>query len=179
MDGRCRGLGRRGLADVLVPQLGPRRDERLHQLHALRVIDLDGVEFIGVSYKGGAPGLVRVLDSRTIVFPNYDGNGMYLSMGNLAETQAVGLLFIDFEAQRRMRVDGSAQLSTDASLIERYPEAQFVVRSPDPSEAVRVLVGLGLATESTGDVVTGSVDGRPLPPAELLALLQSGTRLIH
>jgi len=58
-------------------------------------------------------------------------------------------------------------------------EAQFVVRSPDPSEAVRVLAGLGLATESTGDVVTGSVDGRPLPPAEdvVAALVAAGVRV--
>jgi ABC-2 type transport system ATP-binding protein len=58
-------------------------------------------------------------------------------------------------------------------------EAQFVVRSPDPSEAVRVLVGLGLATESTGDVVTGSVDGRPLPPAEevVASLVAAGVRV--
>ena len=57
--------------------------------------------------------------------------------------------------------------------------AQFVVRSPDPSEAVRVLVGLGLATESRGDVVTGSVDGRPLPPAEdvVAALVAGGVRV--
>src|SRR5688572_21053605 len=49
------------------------------------------------SYKGGDPGFVTFLTDTTLVFPNYDGNGMYLSMGNLAETQGVGLLFIDFE----------------------------------------------------------------------------------
>lgn len=80
------------------------------------------------SYKGGDPGFVTVLDERTIAFPNYDGNGMYLSMGNVAATHAVGLLFIDFERQRRMRVDGTARLVFDDPLLERYPEAQFVVR---------------------------------------------------
>src|SRR3990170_3473998 len=49
------------------------------------------------SYKGGDPGFVRVVDDRTIAFPNYDGNGMYLSMGNLLVTTEAGLLFIDFE----------------------------------------------------------------------------------
>ena len=58
------------------------------------------------SYKGGAPGFVRVLDEHTLAFPNYDGNGMFLSMGNVLEGRSVGLLFIDFEQQRRMRVDG-------------------------------------------------------------------------
>jgi uncharacterized protein len=99
--------------------------ERL-DMFFLATVDAEGQPTC--SYKGGDPGFVAVLDETTLVFPNYDGNGMYLSMGNLDATRAVGLLFIDFEAQRRMRVDGSAQLSTDASLIARYPEAQFVVR---------------------------------------------------
>ena len=80
------------------------------------------------SHKGGDPGFVVVIDDRTLVFPNYDGNGMYLSMGNLAETHAVGLLFIDFELQRRMRVDGVAHLVMADPLKDRYPEAQFIVR---------------------------------------------------
>src|SRR5262249_49937829 len=56
-----------------------------------------------VSYKGGAPGFVKV-ESNTIVFPCYDGNGMFLSVGNIEATAKVGLLFIDFETPRRLRV---------------------------------------------------------------------------
>jgi len=89
---------------------------------------VDGAGQPTCSYKGGDPGFVAVVDEATLAFPNYDGNGMYLSMGNLAETRAVGLLFIDFQAQRRLRVDGTARISTDDPLIGRYPEAQFVVR---------------------------------------------------
>ncbi len=80
------------------------------------------------SYKGGDPGFVRVVDDRTVAFPNYDGNGMYLSMGNLQVNHAVGLLFIDFERQRRMRIDGTATVREDDELLASYPEAQFVVR---------------------------------------------------
>ena len=80
------------------------------------------------SYKGGDPGFVRVVDDRTLVFPNYDGNGMFLSMGNLAATHRVGLLFIDFAGQDRIRVEGSATLAFDDPLIASYPEAQFIVR---------------------------------------------------
>jgi uncharacterized protein len=80
------------------------------------------------SYKGGDPGFVRVVDDRTLAFPNYDGNGMYLSMGNVAQTQAVGMLFIDFALQRRMRVDGRARIEFADPLREEYPEAQFIVR---------------------------------------------------
>ena len=80
------------------------------------------------SYKGGDPGFVTVVDDRTLAFPNYDGNGMYLSMGNVDATRRVGLLFIDFERQRRLRVDGTAELRHDDPLLARYPGAQFVVR---------------------------------------------------
>jgi predicted pyridoxine 5'-phosphate oxidase superfamily flavin-nucleotide-binding protein len=79
------------------------------------------------SYKGGDPGFVSALDDMTLAFPNYDGNGMYLSMGNLAQTGRVGMLFVDFPRHRRLRVDGSAELAADHPLLERYPEAQFMV----------------------------------------------------
>ena len=60
------------------------------------------------SYKGGDTGIVRVVDEHTIAFPSYDGNGMYLSMGNVLKTRDVGLLYIDFENQRRIRFNGTA-----------------------------------------------------------------------
>jgi len=80
------------------------------------------------SYKGGAPGFVRVLDERTIVFPSYDGNGMFLSMGNLAQTGEVGMLFIDFDQQRRMRVNGHATVDPADPLLAEFHEAQLIVR---------------------------------------------------
>ena len=80
------------------------------------------------SYKGGEPGFVRVVDDRTIAFPNFDGNGMYLSMGNVLETRQVGLLFIDFEHQWRMRLNGEATIDAADPLMAEYPEAQFIVR---------------------------------------------------
>lgn len=99
--------------------------ERL-DMFFLATVDADGQPTC--SYKGGDPGFVLVVDERTLAFPNYDGNGMFLSMGNVAATRAVGLLFIDFERQRRMRVDGTARIAFDDPLLERWPEAQFVVR---------------------------------------------------
>jgi predicted pyridoxine 5'-phosphate oxidase superfamily flavin-nucleotide-binding protein len=80
------------------------------------------------SYKGGEPGFVTVVDDGTIAFPNYDGNGMYLSMGNLLANPNVGLLFIDFERGRRMRLNGVASIDENDPLMEEYPEAQFIVR---------------------------------------------------
>ena len=80
------------------------------------------------SYKGGEPGFVRVLDEQTIAFPLYDGNGMYLTAGNLLLTGKVGLLFIDFEGRKRMRLNGVASVDSDDPLLAEYPEAQMVVR---------------------------------------------------
>jgi predicted pyridoxine 5'-phosphate oxidase superfamily flavin-nucleotide-binding protein len=80
------------------------------------------------SYKGGEPGFVRVLDERTIAFPSYDGNGMYLSMGNALVNPNVGLLFIDFEGRKRLRLNGLASVDLDDPLRTEWPEAQFVMR---------------------------------------------------
>jgi predicted pyridoxine 5'-phosphate oxidase superfamily flavin-nucleotide-binding protein len=80
------------------------------------------------SHKGGDPGFVRVVDERTLVFPNYDGNGMYLSWGNAMRNPHVGMLFIDFEQGWRMRVNGTAEISYDDPLLAEYSEAQFLVR---------------------------------------------------
>jgi uncharacterized protein len=81
-----------------------------------------------VSYKGGAPGFVKVLDEVTLVFPNYNGNGMYLSMGNIVADHHVGMLFIDFEHRNRLRVNGEATVDLSDPMREAWPEAQFVVR---------------------------------------------------
>jgi uncharacterized protein len=80
------------------------------------------------SYKGGDPGFVRVLDERTVAFPNYDGNGMYLSMGNTLVNPEVGLLFISFERQRRLRLNGTASIDERDELMDGWPGAQFVLR---------------------------------------------------
>jgi uncharacterized protein len=80
------------------------------------------------SYKGGDPGFVRVLDERTIAFPVYDGNGMYLSAGNVLVNPHVGLLFVDFERRRRLRLNGVAAVAEDDPLLGEFPEAQLVVR---------------------------------------------------
>lgn len=79
-----------------------------------------------VSYKGGAPGFVRIEDN-VLTFPCYDGNGMYYSMGNLVVAPKVGLLFIDFEKPNRLRVQGEAAID-DGPAKAAWPGAEFLVR---------------------------------------------------
>lgn len=81
-----------------------------------------------VSYKGGDPGFVRVIDSRSVAFPCYDGNGMFYSMGNLLGNQLVGMLFINFEKPHRLRLQGIASVDHDDPLLSEYAEAQLIVR---------------------------------------------------
>jgi predicted pyridoxine 5'-phosphate oxidase superfamily flavin-nucleotide-binding protein len=81
------------------------------------------------SFKGGLPGFVRVIAPDVLVFPDYDGNGMFKSLGNIRANPHVGLLFISFEERRRrIRVNGTANLSFDDPLLESFPGGQVLVR---------------------------------------------------
>jgi predicted pyridoxine 5'-phosphate oxidase superfamily flavin-nucleotide-binding protein len=81
------------------------------------------------SFKGGAPGFVRVTGPSELAFPDYDGNGMFKSLGNLTVNAAVGLLFIDMhEKPRRLRVNGEACVLRDDPLLAETVGAQMIVR---------------------------------------------------
>jgi predicted pyridoxine 5'-phosphate oxidase superfamily flavin-nucleotide-binding protein len=139
---RIYGDGARGLQD----QFDTRRlADRIEQRLLKTTLDDDAKAFIeardmfflatvdakghaNCSYKGGERGFVRVIDERNLAFPSQDGNGMYLSMGAIVETGEVGMLFIDFEGQSRMRVNGRASIDRHDPLLETWPEAQLVVR---------------------------------------------------
>jgi predicted pyridoxine 5'-phosphate oxidase superfamily flavin-nucleotide-binding protein len=81
-----------------------------------------------VSYKGGIPGFIRLLDPSTLVFPSYDGNGMYLSMGNLSGNPEIGILFVDFERPFRLRVQGRAELVMSGPEVDLFKEAEMAVK---------------------------------------------------
>jgi predicted pyridoxine 5'-phosphate oxidase superfamily flavin-nucleotide-binding protein len=80
------------------------------------------------SYRGGDPGFVRVVDDRTLALPNWDGDGMYISWGNVLANPNVGMLFIDFMKGWRLRIHGTASIAKDDPLLQDYREAQFIVR---------------------------------------------------
>ena len=80
------------------------------------------------SYKGGRPGFVRVVGPSTLAFPSYDGNGMFKSLGNILVNPHVGVLFIDFESPRRLRVNGRASIDARDPLLAEFVGAQLVVR---------------------------------------------------
>ncbi|HEY2135809.1 MAG TPA: pyridoxamine 5'-phosphate oxidase family protein [Xanthobacteraceae bacterium] len=81
-----------------------------------------------LNLKGGTPGFVRQAAPDELVFPDYDGNGMFLNIGNISVNPNVGLLFVDFEKPKRLRVNGTASVSRDDPLLAHTVGAQLIVR---------------------------------------------------
>ena len=81
-----------------------------------------------VSYKGGGVGFVRIVDSKTLIFPLYNGNGMFYSAGNIDKNSEVGLLFISFLKPHRIRIQGKAELKKDAEYTDLFPGSELVVK---------------------------------------------------
>lgn len=123
----------RRLADRLVEiTVAEEIDERSQRFIAdasyffLATVDPDG--FPDVSYKGGRPGFVRIVDGRTLRFPAYDGNGMYRSLGNVSDTGRVALLFIrQNDRPARIRIHGTARVLTDPAAVDEFVGAEAVV----------------------------------------------------
>src|SRR5258707_1013402 len=81
------------------------------------------------SFKGGMPGFVRVTGTSELAFPDYDGNGMFKSLGNLLVNPNVGLLFIALhDKPKRLRINGSARVSDKDALLGETVGAQLIVR---------------------------------------------------
>lgn len=74
------------------------------------------------------PGLGDVLDDRTLAIPDYDGNGMYRTWGNVLVNPHIGLMFLDFEQPMRLRVNGMAQVREEGPLRSEYPDSVFIIR---------------------------------------------------
>jgi uncharacterized protein len=123
----------RGIADRLVEVLHrvKFKDEDREFIESRAMFFLATADAEGwpdCSYKGGRPGFVRVVADDTLAFPSYDGNGMFKSLGNVLVNPRVGLLFVDFERPRRLRVNGTASIDLADPLLGTFDGAQLVVR---------------------------------------------------
>ena len=127
-------FGARPLADRLVERLWRDRfkDEDKAFIESagyffLATADADGHP--DCSFKGGPPGFVKVAAPDLLVFPDYDGNGMFKSLGNIKINPQVGLLFLTMgEKPQRLRVNGRASLNFEAHTLRDLPGAQLVIR---------------------------------------------------
>ena len=113
---------------ALKTEIGPDEQAFIESRDFFFLTTVDGQGRPTVSYKGGAPGFMRVLDPTHVIFPSYDGNGMYLSMGNITAHPQVGFLFIDFERPFRLRMQGEAEVSAAPEHLAGFKEAELVVR---------------------------------------------------
>ena len=127
-------FGSRALADRLDEKLRRDRfndDDRvfIESLGFFFLATADGKGRPDCSFKGGPPGFVRIAAPDLLVWPDYDGNGMFKSLGNLRANPHVGLLFLAMgEAPRRLRVNGTAHVVDDDPLMAAIPGAQLLVR---------------------------------------------------
>ena len=124
-------FGTRALADRLVTRTWRReftdadREFLLSRLFLfLATADADGAD---CSYKGLMPGHLAITGPASLSFPSIDGNGMYRSLGNILANPGVGLLFIDFDRPRRLRVNGKARIDLDDPRIAEIPGAEAMV----------------------------------------------------
>ena len=113
---------------IIQPVISPMDAEFIEAQNMFFLATVDDKGQANCSYKGGHKGLVKVVDETTLAFPIYDGNGMFTSVGGVLVNGQVGLLFVDFDAQARVRVNGVASVTQDDALLAHWPEAQLVVR---------------------------------------------------
>ncbi|MFZ0679196.1 pyridoxamine 5'-phosphate oxidase family protein [Candidatus Binatus sp.] len=80
-----------------------------------------------VSHKGGNPGFVRIIDARRIAFPDYNGNSMFNTLGNVTVNPHAGLLFIDFDSGRTLQLTGRASIDWNPERVRTFPGAERVI----------------------------------------------------
>jgi predicted pyridoxine 5'-phosphate oxidase superfamily flavin-nucleotide-binding protein len=79
------------------------------------------------SFKGGGPGIIKILDNTRLAFPDYDGNGAFMSVGNILANPHVGILLIDFTDGGRLRVNGRASVHDHGAIRELFPDQRRVI----------------------------------------------------
>lgn len=122
-----RALADRLEAAIVSEALSEDQVDFVHARDMFFLSTIDESGFPSCSYKGGAPGFVRVLNDHTLAFPSYDGNGMFMSMGNIEAQSRIGMLFVDFASPQRLRLRGAARLLRQGKIYESFHGADIVV----------------------------------------------------
>jgi len=157
---------------IIQPVIAPEDQAYIADKNMFFLASVDDQGQANCSYKGGPRGFVKVIDEKTLAFPIYDGNGMYMSAGNVLANPNVGLLFIDFEQQSRLRVNGVATIDLNDPLLGEYPEAQLIIRIAVREvfpNCPRYIHKMQLVAES--DFIPRASCQTPAPPWKSLALV--------
>lgn len=114
---------------ILVDSFSPAHRELIETAPMFFLATADAQGCPDVSYKGGMPGFVRVTGPSELAFPDYNGNGMFRSLGAVLENSNVGLLFIRWsDKPKRLRILGRASIDENDPLISGFRNAQQIVR---------------------------------------------------
>lgn len=115
--------------------LTPQMREFIGRMEMAFVATSDGAGECDCSFRAGPPGFIRVLDDRTLAYPEYRGNGVMASLGNVLQNPQIGMLLIDFERDLiGLHINGDAQVLTpaDMQLIDDdLPESGHPGRRPE------------------------------------------------
>jgi uncharacterized protein len=107
--------------------LSARQQERISQTDTFFIATEHPEHGADVSHKGGKPGFVRIIDQRRIAFPDYNGNRMFNTLGNIIVNPKAGLLFIDFDDGRTLQLNGSASIDWNPERVRSFPGAERIV----------------------------------------------------
>ena len=163
-------LGTRALADrihdfIVHDKLTEEEVAFIESRDFFYISTVDGDGFPQCSYKGGARGFVKVVDDNTFTFPIYDGNGMYLTAGNIRENPQIGMLFIDHENPQKIRLNGTAEVIEDPAIVSKVHEAELLV-SVTIREIFMNCNRYIHEVERTKDSPNGPIDGLQSPMAD-------------
>jgi len=79
------------------------------------------------SFKGGGPGIVRILAPDRLAFADFDGNGAFMSIGNILENPNLGMLFVDFSDGARLRINGHATVHDNGEIVGLFRNASRAI----------------------------------------------------
>ena len=119
--------GPRAASTMVTDALTREQQQRLARADTFFVASGHPERGLDASHRGGAPGFVEVLDGRRIAWPDYRGNAMFQTLGNLASDAHAGVAFVDFASGDVLQVTGRAHVDWDPARAARFPAAERVV----------------------------------------------------
>ncbi|UUX51094.1 pyridoxamine 5'-phosphate oxidase family protein [Nisaea acidiphila] len=122
-------------------------------------------DYVDCNIKSGDPGFIKIVGPNILEYPEYDGNSMYRTVGNITKNPNVGLLFVAFDGKsRRIRVNGKAEVLTDREALDRHYGAKMVVRIECEIYPNCPRYTPNLADQEPSPHVPREGDGTPPPP---------------
>ncbi|WP_017609634.1 pyridoxamine 5'-phosphate oxidase family protein [Nocardiopsis xinjiangensis] len=109
--------------DQMLNHLNPAMRDFVSEQEMLFIATSDSRGECDSSFRSGPPGFVHIIDDRTLAYPEYRGNGVFASAGNIAQNPHIGLMFLDFSRHRiGLHVNGRARLMEDERLRAHVPD---------------------------------------------------------